>query len=65
MQNEFLGALDLEEMTGTKAATWRYWASVNWGPVSFKIGRRRVWKRSTVLAWLAEQEAAAVRGGDL
>jgi hypothetical protein len=25
---------------------------------SFKIGRRRVWKKSTVLAWIADQEAA-------
>ncbi len=55
---EFLDADDLEELTGTKASTWRYWATVGEGPASFKLGRRRVWKRSAVLAWIAEQERA-------
>ncbi len=40
---EFLDADELEEMTGTKASTWRYWATVGEGPASFKLGRRRVW----------------------
>jgi predicted DNA-binding transcriptional regulator AlpA len=63
--NEFFDALGLEGLTGTKASTWRYWASIDTGPASFKLGRRRVWRKSTVLAWLAEQEAAAVRSGVL
>ncbi len=53
--NEYLTSTDLEEITGTKASTWRYWASIGAGPHSFKLGRRRVWKRSVVEAWLAEQ----------
>ena len=56
---EFLDSKDLEALTGTKASTWRYWACTGQGPVSFKIGKRRVWRRSAVLAWLAEQEAHA------
>jgi predicted DNA-binding transcriptional regulator AlpA len=56
--SEYLDSLDLEELTGTKASTWRYWASIGEGPVSFKLGRRRVWKRSTVLEWLESQAAA-------
>jgi prophage regulatory protein len=56
VDNEYLDSLDLEELTGTKASTWRYWASIGEGPPSFKLGRRRVWRRSTVLAWIAEQE---------
>jgi prophage regulatory protein len=63
MDAEFLSAPDLETLTGTKASTWRYWAMIGHGPASFKLGRRRVWKKSSVLAWLAEQEAATVRGG--
>jgi prophage regulatory protein len=58
--SEYLDSLELEALTGTKASTWRYWASIGEGPASFKLGRRRVWKRSTVLAWIAEQERAAV-----
>jgi prophage regulatory protein len=57
--DEYLSALDLEKWTGTKASTWRYWASIGQGPASFKLGKRRVWKRSAVLAWLADQEKAA------
>jgi prophage regulatory protein len=56
VDNEYIDAKDLENLTGTKESTWRYWASIGEGPASFKLGRRRVWKRSTVLAWIAEQE---------
>ena len=62
MEDEFFGARELEKLTGTKASTWRYWASVGAGPASFKLGRRRVWKKSVVSAWLAKQEAKADGG---
>ncbi|MGH6683964.1 MAG: helix-turn-helix transcriptional regulator [Pseudolabrys sp.] len=55
---EYLDSDDLETLTGTKASTWRYWAMIGEGPASFKLGRRRVWKRSTVQEWLARQETA-------
>lgn len=64
MGSEFIGAPDLEHLTGTKASTWRYWAMLGTGPASFKLGRRRVWRRSEVLAWIANQEAETSRGGD-
>ncbi|NMN94826.1 helix-turn-helix transcriptional regulator [Antrihabitans stalactiti] len=57
--NDLLSAVELEAETGTSESTWRYWASINFGPPSFKIGRRRVWRRSTVVAWIAEQERLA------
>lgn len=60
MDSEYLDSITLERMTGTKASTWRYWASIGEGPTSFKIGRRRVWRRSDVLAWIAEQEKSSV-----
>jgi prophage regulatory protein len=63
VENEIVDSLDLETLTGTKASTWRYWASIGTGPASFKLGRRRVWRKSVALAWLAEQEAATVRAG--
>lgn len=59
MNTEYLSAADLAELTGTPQSTWRYFAHIGRGPASLKIGRRRVWKRSTVLEWLAEQEAAS------
>ena len=65
VESELVDSLELEGMTGTKASTWRYWASLKppHGPPSFKLGRRRVWRRSAVLAWLAEQEMATASGG--
>lgn len=56
---EFMTAADLEALTGTPESTFRYWAHIGSGPPSFKLGRRRVWKRSAVLAWLESQEAAS------
>jgi prophage regulatory protein len=56
-ETEYLDAKGLEAITGTKASTWHYWAYIGEGPESFKIGRRRVYLRSTVEAWLAEQKA--------
>jgi len=56
---EFLDSFDLERLTGTPSSTWRFWASNGSGPASFKLGRRRVWRRDTVLAWLASQEQAS------
>jgi len=56
---EYLDSQDLEVLTGTPASTWRYWVTAGLGPPSFKLGRRRVWKRAHVLAWLAAREADA------
>lgn len=53
---DYLSSAALEAMTGIPASTWRYWVLIGQGPRSFKIGRRRVWRRSAVEAWLAEQE---------
>ena len=59
---ELLDSLDLERLTGTAASTWRYWAHIGTGPKSFKLGRRRVWRKSEVLRWLDEQESGAAGG---
>jgi hypothetical protein len=55
-EREYFTANQLETLTGTRPATWRWWASVNQGPESFLLGRRRVWVRSSVIQWLIEQE---------
>lgn len=58
-ERDFLGSADLERMTGTPSSTWRYWVITGEGPASFKLGRRRVWRKSVVLQWLADREAAS------
>lgn len=57
---DLLFAEELEPLTRIPAGTWRYYAHAGIGPGSFKLGRRRVWRRSSVLAWVAEREAAAL-----
>lgn len=60
MDDEFWRDKECEKATGIPAATWRYWVHTGQGPKSFKLGpRRRVWRKSSVLAWIAEQEGAA------
>jgi predicted DNA-binding transcriptional regulator AlpA len=61
--DRFLPAKECEALTGIPEGTWRYWAHIGRGPVSFKLGRRRVWRESTILAWIAEQEQATATGG--
>ncbi|KZM74165.1 hypothetical protein AWN90_23080 [Nocardia terpenica] len=58
-EETYLRATQLEALTGIPAATWRWWAYVGdpTKPPSFKLSaRRRVWKKTAVLAWLADQE---------
>jgi prophage regulatory protein len=52
---EYLSSAELEAMTGTPASTWRWWAHTGQGPASFKLGRRRVWKRALVEEWIDAQ----------
>ena len=59
LPTDILDAADLEVMTGVPKATWRYWASIGQAPPSFKLGRRRVWRKADVLAWIADQEKAS------
>jgi prophage regulatory protein len=61
MELELLDSADLEQIYGIRASTWRYWASIGQGPASMKLGKHRKWRRSTVEAWLAAQEAAAAK----
>ncbi|WP_460697299.1 helix-turn-helix transcriptional regulator [Nocardia thraciensis] len=64
MAEEYLRARQLEERTGIPEATWRWWAHIGYGPDSFKMSpRRRVWKWSTVVAWIDEQEQLTATGG--
>jgi hypothetical protein len=44
-------------------STVRYWRHVGFGPASFRLGRRVVYRRHEVARWLEEQERAAVRAG--
>ncbi|MGL6234420.1 MAG: helix-turn-helix transcriptional regulator [Segniliparus sp.] len=44
-------------------ATLRYYRHMGVGPRSFKLGRKVVYRKADVEAWIAQQEAATSRGG--
>jgi predicted DNA-binding transcriptional regulator AlpA len=62
---DLLGARAASSFLGVPEATLRYWRHAGQGPASFKIGRRLVYRREELERWLAAQEAATRRGGEL
>lgn len=63
VESEIILLPDLAREKNVPEDTLRYWRMRGVGPVSFKIGRRVMYRRSEVDAWFAEQEAATRRGG--
>lgn len=62
-ESELIGVTSASQKTGVPESTLRYWRMVDQGPPSFKIGRRVVYRRQDVDAWIAAQEAVSRRGG--
>lgn len=61
---EYLSTGQVSREIGIPVGTLRYWRHIGEGPSSFILGRRRVaYKRSSLTAWLADQESASTRGG--
>ncbi len=50
---------EVAELVRVPLATLRFWRHQGTGPASFKVGRRVVYKRQDVLAWLEAQYGAA------
>lgn len=55
---DVLNMTQAAEMVNRGIETLRYWRKFGGGPPSFKVGRRVMYRRGAVRAWLAEQEAA-------
>jgi len=56
---DLLTTAEVAAITRTPASTLRYWRHLQSGPHSFRLGRRVVYRRSDVTAWLEEQSDAA------
>jgi predicted DNA-binding transcriptional regulator AlpA len=56
-ETEFLTIEDVAKLIHTSPATIHYWRSTNSekSPPAIKVGRRLLWRRADVEAWLAAQ----------
>ena len=63
---ELLTTAEVASITRAPVASVRYWRFSGTGPRSFRLGRRVVYRRTEVEAWLAEQEQRdPVNGNEL
>lgn len=61
--DELLIPTEVSEITRLPPGTLRYMQHCGTGPRSFKLGRRVVYRRDDVDAWIATQYSACVGGG--
>jgi predicted DNA-binding transcriptional regulator AlpA len=54
--DDLLTTAEVVAITRAPASTVRYWRHVGTGPRSFRLGRRVVYRRRDVLAWIAQCE---------
>jgi excisionase family DNA binding protein len=58
-QPDLLTLTEAAELLRAPVATLRYWRHLGTGPVSFRVGRRVLYRREDIAAWLNHQRAAA------
>lgn len=54
--DEYLTTAEVADLLRTSPETVRFWRYVGRGPRSFKAGRRVLYARTGVEAWVTEQE---------
>jgi predicted DNA-binding transcriptional regulator AlpA len=63
--DDLLTTAEVAQIMRSPVSTLRYWRHLGTGPHSFRLGRRVVYRRADVTAWLLEQSEAgrAARAG--
>ncbi len=59
-QPELLTITEAAEVLRTPVATLRYWRHLGTGPRSFRLGRRVVYRRDDLHAWIDSRRGDAV-----
>ena len=59
-QPELLTITEAAEVLRSPVATLRYWRHLGSGPRSFRLGRRVLYRRDDLLAWIDAQRENAV-----
>jgi predicted DNA-binding transcriptional regulator AlpA len=57
--DDLLTTVEVAQITRSPVSTLRYWRHLGTGPHSFRLGRRVVYRRADVAAWLLEQDEAS------
>jgi excisionase family DNA binding protein len=57
-ENEYLTTQEVADLLRTSAETVRYWRHIGRGPKSFKVGRRVLYAREDLNAFIAEARGA-------
>ncbi len=58
MNEEYLTTAEVAAHLRTAPSTCRYWRATNTGPAGFRVGRRVLYRRSEVDAWIRARELA-------
>lgn len=59
MKNDLMREPEVEQETGVPRGTLAYWRHIGTGPRWAKLGRRVVYRRADVAAWVEAQFEAA------
>jgi excisionase family DNA binding protein len=59
-ETDLLTIVEAAEVLRTPVGTLRYWRHCNTGPRSFRLGRRVLYRRDDLIAWIAAQRERAV-----
>jgi len=55
---EYLTTADVAQLCRTSPETVRYWRHIGYGPASFRVGRRVLYRAEDVTTWLDTLRAA-------
>jgi DNA-binding transcriptional MerR regulator len=58
---DLITTAEFAEIARTSPETVRYWRHIGRGPAGFKVGRRVVYERSSVVQWLRDLRDAEAR----
>jgi prophage regulatory protein len=61
-EDRLLKTTEMAERCRVSESTARYWRMIRFGPPSFKIGRRVVYRAGDVEAWIAERRRQSGSG---
>jgi hypothetical protein len=59
--HDLLTLTETAELLRTPVATLRYWRHLGIGPAGFRLGRRVVYRRADVSAWVDDQRVGRVQ----